>query len=267
MLAEARGFMFDLDGTLVQRSRDGLAALPGAAEVIAAVRRTGRPLVVFTNASHVAPATIARELAEAGLEVRDDEVITPVCSALRHLAARLPDRAVVVLGSEDTRRRMADAGVDVLADGDGADPGAVFVAHVDEAVLAVLERAARAVQRGAAFLTANYAAAYAGRDGPIFSRGAMVTAAIAKAAGRRPTVVGKPSRAALREVTARLGVAAASIAVIGDDIGMDIALGRIGGSTTVLVRSGISGGTPDPGGRNGPDLVVDGISDLIPLLG
>jgi ribonucleotide monophosphatase NagD (HAD superfamily) len=55
--------------------------------------------------------------------------------------------------------------------------------------------------------------------------------------------------------------------VIGDDIGMDIALGRIGGSTTVLVRSGISGGTPDPGGRNGPDLVVDGISDLIPLLG
>jgi len=159
MLAEARGFMFDLDGTLVQRSRDGLAALPGAAEVIAAVRRSGRPLVVFTNASHVAPATIARELAEAGLEVRDDEVITPVCSALRHLAARLPDRAVVVLGSEDTRRRMADAGVDVLADGDGADPGAVFVAHVDEAVLAVLERAARAVQRGAAFLTANYAAA------------------------------------------------------------------------------------------------------------
>jgi HAD superfamily hydrolase (TIGR01450 family) len=264
VLAEARGFMFDLDGTLVQRSRDGLIALPGAAEVIAAVRRSGRPLVVFTNASHVAPAEIARELAQAGLELRDDEVITPVCSAMRYLAGRLPDRAVVVLGSEDTRRRMADAGVVVLADADGADPGAVFVAHVDEAVL---ERAARAVQRGAAFLTANYAAAYAGRDGPIFSRGAMVTAAIAKAAGRRPTVVGKPSRAALREVTSRLGVAAASIAVIGDDIGMDIALGRIGGSTTVLVRSGISAGTPDPGGRKGPDLVIDGISDLISMLG
>jgi ribonucleotide monophosphatase NagD (HAD superfamily) len=48
---------------------------------------------------------------------------------------------------------------------------------------------------------------------------------------------------------------------------MDIALGRIGGSTTVLVRSGISGETPDPGGLTGPDLVVDGISDLISMLG
>jgi ribonucleotide monophosphatase NagD (HAD superfamily) len=68
-------------------------------------------------------------------------------------------------------------------------------------------------------------------------------------------------------VTTRLGVAAASIAVVGDDVGMDIALGRMGGSSTVLVRSGISGGTPDPGGRKGADLVVDGVSDLIPMLG
>ena len=29
--------------------------------------------------------------------------------------------------------------------------------------------------------------------------------------------------------------------MIGDDVGMDIALGRLGGSRTVLVRTGISG--------------------------
>ena len=31
------------------------------------------------------------------------------------------------------------------------------------------------------------------------------------------------------------------LAVIGDDLGMDIALGRLGGARTILVRSGISG--------------------------
>ena len=30
------------------------------------------------------------------------------------------------------------------------------------------------------------------------------------------------------------------LAVIGDDLGMDIALGHLGGSRTILVRSGIS---------------------------
>ena len=55
---------------------------------------------------------------------------------------------------------------------------------------------------GAPLLTGSYAPAYAGANGPIFSRGAMLTAAIAKV-GRRPAVVvGKPSRAAAAERSA-----------------------------------------------------------------
>jgi ribonucleotide monophosphatase NagD (HAD superfamily) len=56
--------------------------------------------------------------------------------------------------------------------------------------------------------------------------------------------------------------------VIGDDLGMDIALGRMGGSRTVLVRSGITGQIdldtiPEP---RRPDAVIDGVADLLPLL-
>ena len=70
----------------------------------------------------------------------------------------------------------------------------------------------------------------------------MVTAAIAKVIGARPTVVGKPSRAAVDEVRdAPRACPPTGLAVIGDDLGMDIALGTLGGSRTVLVRSGISG--------------------------
>jgi NagD protein len=93
---------------------------------------------------------------------------------------------------------------------------------------------------GARLLTGSYVAAYAGANGPILSRGAMVTAAIAKASGARPTIVGKPSQAAVRAVRRALGVPTEEIAVIGDDLGMDVALGHMGGSKTVLVRSGIS---------------------------
>ena len=66
----------------------------------------------------------------------------------------------------------------------------------------------------------------------------MVTAAIAKASSARPTVVGKPSRAAVRELVDRLGVPSQDLLVTGDDVRMDIGLGRLGGSRTVLVRTG-----------------------------
>jgi NagD protein len=96
----------------------------------------------------------------------------------------------------------------------------------------------------------------------------MVTAGIAKVTGARPRIVGKPSRAAVEEVTARLGLPGNQIAVIGDDAGMDIALGRMGGSKTVLVRSGMSGSIEVdklPEGHR-PDAVIDGVAELLDVL-
>jgi ribonucleotide monophosphatase NagD (HAD superfamily) len=96
----------------------------------------------------------------------------------------------------------------------------------------------------------------------------MLTAAIAKAGGTRPTVVGKPSRAAVQELEDRLGVPSAELLVTGDDVKMDVGLGLLGGSRTVLVRSGISGALdvsalPE---RQRPHAVVDGVGELLPWL-
>jgi len=118
------------------------------------------------------------------------------------------------------------------------------------------------------FLTGSYVPAYAGADGPIFSRGAMLTAALAKATGARPVVVGKPSRAAVREVETRLGVRSEATAVIGDDAALDVPLGHLGGSLTVLVRSGISGELdvariPE---RRRPHVTLDTVADLLDRL-
>jgi len=96
----------------------------------------------------------------------------------------------------------------------------------------------------------------------------MVTAGIAKVTGARPRIVGKPSRAAVEVLGARLGLPTSQIAVIGDDAGMDIALGRMGGSKTVLVRSGMSGAIDLdklPDGHR-PDAVINGVADLLNAL-
>jgi len=266
-LDDVRGFVFDVDGTLAHRGPDGRARpQPGAVEVLERIRASGRKLVLFTNGSHVRSETMARALREDGLPVADDEMLTPVESAITYIRRRHPDRPALLFASQVVRERMAEAGI---PEARGEEAEVVFVAHVDEADMPAMERAARAVERGAPLLTGSWARGYAGSNGIIFSRGAMVTAAIAKVTATRPRIVGMPSRAAVEEIRTRLGMPTDEIAVIGDDVGMDIALGRMGGSRTVLVRSGITGATPLdklPESRR-PHAVIDRVSDLLAVIG
>ena len=74
--------------------------------------------------------------------------------------------------------------------------------------------------------------------------------------------------ASVSSAARRLGVAPADLAVVGDDVRLDVALGHLGGSTTVLVRSGISGGVdlsliPE---RRRPHAAVDTVADIIDWL-
>ena len=261
-----RGFVFDVDGTLAHRDSGGRAhPQPGAVEVIERIRASGRPLVLFTNGSHLPAWVIARQLREDGIPVGDGEVLTPVESALAYMARHHAGQPTALFATAAIRERMASAGVRVT---DGDDAEVVFVAHVQQTDLDSMERAARAVSRGARLLTGSYVQGYAGADGMIISRGAMVTAAIAKAGGARPKIVGKPSRAAVAELHAHMGMPTSALAVIGDDLGMDVGLGLLGGSRTVLVRSGMSGALDldrvRPAAR--PHFVVENVAALLDAL-
>jgi len=266
-VSDARAFMFDIDGTLLHRGPDGRGhPQPGAVEVLERIRASGRRLVLFTNGSHVPSPTIAQGLRDDGLPVADDEVLTPVDSATAWLQRHPRRHPVHAFATESVQAHMRDNGVALTED---EDAGAVFVAHLQDVALSEVERAARAITaRAAPLFTSSYVRGYAGAHGIIFSRGAMITAAIAKVAGVRPRVLGKPSRAAVTALQARLGVPSHDIAVIGDDLGMDIALGKLGGSQTVLVRSGISGQINLDGvaPTRRPDAAVAGVADLLDLL-
>ena len=263
-----RGFVFDVDGTLVHRAGDAMHVIPGAYEVLEKITASGRPYALFTNGSHLAPDAFAQELREAGLPIEDGQVLTPLCSVQAYLDRFRERPHVLTFATEPACVYLREAGVQLVESGNGARVDAVFVAHTDEIGFDHLERAARAVIAGARLLVGSYVPAYAGAAGPILSRGAMVAAAIAKASGARPVVVGKPSHAAVREMGRRLGVPPGQTAVVGDDLRLDIALGRLGRSTTVLVRSGISasvdlGAVPE---AQRPDLTVDSVAELLPWL-
>jgi ribonucleotide monophosphatase NagD (HAD superfamily) len=77
-LDDVRGFVFDVDGSLVHRDSSFRAVpLPGAVQVLEAIRASGRPLVLFTNGSHIGPEAFARGLREDGLHARVQRALLP----------------------------------------------------------------------------------------------------------------------------------------------------------------------------------------------
>jgi 5'-nucleotidase len=265
-LGAVKGFVLDVDGTLVHRAGDEVHVQPGAVEVLARIRESGRRLAIFTNGSHNSPAWFAQGLRAAGLDIADEEMLTPLRSVQAYLRMRRLDGPVLAFATGPARAFLEEQGVPLAREDGRVD--AVFVAHADSVDFELLERAARAVLGGARLLTASYAPAYAGADGPILSRGAMTAAAIAKASSTRPVIVGKPSRAALRTVEEHFRLPASELAVIGDDLTMDVRLGRMGGARTVLVETGTSGKVdlsrvPE---RHRPEAVVGGVAELLDRL-
>jgi len=71
-LADLSGFAFDLDGCVWT----GAVLLPGAAELLTALRRRDKRVVFLTNNSRELPESVARKLSGLGVEASPPEVLT-----------------------------------------------------------------------------------------------------------------------------------------------------------------------------------------------
>jgi 4-nitrophenyl phosphatase len=115
-LHAARGFVFDMDGTLVlgDRSNHGLRPLPGAVELTTRLAERGVPYVVVTNGTTRTPQEYAQTLRAIGFDVHDNAVITPATSAVE-VFTRQDHRRVLVLGNDGLIHPLWAAGIQVVA--------------------------------------------------------------------------------------------------------------------------------------------------------
>src|SRR5271156_3714165 len=114
-LSPAKGFMFDLDGTLLLSDRrlGGYEVLPGAIEVLSTLQRGAIPFVVLTNGSAYRPADQAKRLRGVGLEVADEQMLTPSSVAADLMRRRGVPRALI-LGSRGVGEVLAESGIETI---------------------------------------------------------------------------------------------------------------------------------------------------------
>jgi 4-nitrophenyl phosphatase len=268
-LRAVRGFVFDMDGTLVlgDRRNRGLVPLPGAIEITRWAAGRGLPFAAFTNGTTRTPAQYAQALRDLGFDIGDQAVMTPASSAAAVLTRR-GHRRVLVLGQEALAAPLRDAGLDVVLPGEAKPQAdAVIAGWYPDFTMAGLEAACHVVWDGAEVYSASQSMFFATAQGRAIGTSRAISAMIRSLTGCRVHVVGKPSLAALRSAASRLGLRPAELAVVGDDPELEVPMAHRGGALAIAVTSGL--GTAEafdqlPEGQR-PHLRVRGVDELLSI--
>jgi NagD protein len=263
-----RGFVFDMDGTLVVGKADGggYRLLPGVRPLIESLRERRLPFLVFTNGTAQSPAHYAAHLAEAGLTLEPGQMMTPSSVAADHfLASGL--RRILLLGIDGTGAPLRDAGLEIIRPGDSGPIDAVYVGWHPGFGMADLQAAIDAVLIGAPFYVSSDVPFFFTSSGRALGVSRLIAAAITSATGRRPRVLGKPASLAARVSARRLGCRASELAIIGDDPRLEIVMARRVGAIGIAVTTGLTdraGWAAQPPGRTA-HRIVDRLEDLVPM--
>lgn len=265
----ARGYVFDLDGSLVlgDRHNNELHALPGAVELLDLLDRRAIPWLVMTNGTVRTPAGVSRELGKAGLSIAPARIMTPATVAARYFRERKM-RKILVLGVEGVWQPLADAGLEVVRPGRGESGGesadAIFVGWYRKVDMDEIEVACAAAWNGAGLYCASMAPFFATRHGRAMGSSRAISAMITSVTGRRATPLGKPSRHVLRGAAKQIGCKPAELVVVGDDPELEVGMAIDSGALAVAVHTGIAGAdvfAALPPARR-PQLSLPGVADL-----
>jgi len=267
-LGPLRGFMFDVDGTLVLGDRAGGSydLLPGAVQVLEALNERSFPYVLLTNGSARPPAEVAAKLRHVGLPVADEQMLTPSSVAADYLARQGIER-VLILGTAGVGQPLEERGLRILwpDSSEAKEAEAVYVGWHPECGMRDIEVAARAIWGGAKFYAASDVPFFATREGRSIGYSHAIVAAIKSLTGKRVVVLGKPSQHAMRFVARKLGASIGHIGVVGDDPLVEIEMARRGGAIGVGVTTGLTPAevwASQPEARR-PHLVLNTVGDLL----
>jgi 4-nitrophenyl phosphatase len=269
-MSAVKGFMFDLDGTLVlsDRSLGGYEVLPGAIEVLSELKRRAIPFVVLTNGSAYRPAEQASRLRSVGLPLEDEQMLTP-----SNVAADLMRRAgitrALILGSRGVGAVLAEGGIEISFPGEPSsqDVQAVYVGWHPECNMKDIEAACNAIWAGAKLYVASDVPFFATKHGRTMGYSYAIVGAIRRLTRARVLLTGKPSLHALRFVAKKLKLPIGDIAVVGDDPLVEIVMARRGGAIALGVVTGmtkIEDWARQPGSHR-PHRVLKDIRDILNL--
>ncbi len=228
-----KGILIDLDGTIFQA--DQLAE--GAAELITRLQEAQFPHLFLTNASARPRRAIVQQLADLGVTVRPQEILTPAVAAAQWLCEHSLEKLALLLPRETAEDLV---GFELTPLGGSEKPQAIVVGDMGhnwnytKLNLAFRSLMDDPAPRLVALGMTRYWHAYDGLNLDV----APFIKALEFASGQTAEVIGKPSPTFFEEGLHILGCEPSECVMIGDDIYADVKGAQDAKLRGVLVKTG-----------------------------
>lgn len=257
ILRQAACLLFDMDGTIFLGDR----LLPGAREMVDYLHERGIPHFFLTNNSSRSKLAYVDKLARLGLSVPAENIFTSGEATALYLKKQSPGARLYVVGTPSLEEEFARFGF-VL---DKEDPDYAVLGFDTTLTYEKLVRLCNFVRAGKPYIATHPDINCPVEGGFIPDIGAMM-ALVETSTGRQPDViVGKPYAPVVEAVSEKTGFAPEQIVMVGDRLYTDIALGKAG-LRTVLVLSGETKQQDLAESLIQPDIVVEHVGELWEIL-
>lgn len=255
MKMNIKALIIDLDG-VVWRSYEPIG---NTAEIFNRIKECGLKFVLATNNSTKTPRQYQERLANIGLQIQPNQVITSSIAAASLLKKRFPEGgSVFIIGEDGLCEALEQAGFHA-----GEKDVVAVIAGLDRYIsYEKLSKATLLIRSGVPFYGTNPDLTFPTPKG--FTPGAgAILAAVQAATGVEPIIAGKPHKAMIQAALNQLRVRADQALVVGDRLETDILAGQNAGCKTALVLSGASTSQQLEAWDPKPDVVCDSLEQLV----
>lgn len=222
-------FLLDLDGTLYL----GEKLLPGAVDFINFLQNTGRRFLILTNNSSKDRTAYQQKLDRMGIQVSAEQIFTSGDATVYFLKQNFCGTRLYVAGTIHLKDLLQEAGFSIVEE----NPDGVVVGFDTDISYKILSQTCDLVRSGLPYFATHTDLNCPVEGGFIPDTGATV-AFIAASTGRQPDAIcGKPFSPMVDAISRLTNCIPEKMAMIGDRLNTDIALGQCG-IKTILVLSG-----------------------------
>jgi len=231
-LSNIKCFLLDMDGTFYL----GNQLLDGALHFIDILREQNRDFLFLTNNSSKNRCEYAEKITKLGLELSEDKVFTSGEATAIFLKQNYPSNKIFLLGTPSLEEEFKGYGFNLVAE----NPDLIVIGFDTTLTYQKMWKLCNFVRSGLPYI-ATHLDFNCPIDGGFMPDIGAIIAFVKTSTGREPDhVIGKPNRMIIDAISAKLGLSIQELAMVGDRLYTDIALGHTSGIITILVLSGES---------------------------
>jgi len=229
-LSTVRGFLLDMDGTFYLSDR----LLDGALRFIDLLREQKKEFLFLTNNSSKHRRQYAEKISRLGLPISEELVLTSGEATALYLKRQHPGARLFVVGTPSLEEELRQHGFQLVEQ----EPDFLVLGFDTTLTYQKLWTLCDFVRAGIPYIATHPDFNCPTETGWMPDVGAMI-AFVKAATGKEPDlVVGKPNRLIVDAAATKMNLPVDQLAMVGDRLYTDIALGQSSGIVTVLVLSG-----------------------------